>query len=163
MPNKVCRKCKKDLPIEEYYIHSAMLDGHLNICKECVRERVRNHRERNIEKIREYDRNRGKQPKRIIKAKEITKRRRKETGYEKAHAKIERAIMNGTLEKCNICQLCGSKNTLEAHHYDYSRPLDVIWLCSACHKQYHLGKTKRAEIVRIIVDSMAKLQGNECI
>lgn len=161
--NKECRKCGKILPIEEFYKHSAMVDGFLNICKECVKERVRKHREANIEKIRKYDRERGKQRKRILKSEEITRKRRKETGYEKAHSKVERAIKNGIFEKSNMCQLCGSKKAIEAHHYDYSKPLDVIWVCSACHKQYHLGKTERAEIVRIIVDNIAKLQAFECV
>ena len=42
------------------------------------------------------------------------------------------------LVKPNCCQGCGrtSKETrLSAHHHDYTKPLDVIWLCAACHRK----------------------------
>ena len=33
------------------------------------------------------------------------------------------------------CLICGNES--EAHHPDYSRPLDVVWLCSSHHKEAH--------------------------
>jgi hypothetical protein len=27
---------------------------------------------------------------------------------------------------------------LEAHHTDYSRPLEVEWLCVSCHRNHHV-------------------------
>jgi hypothetical protein len=35
--------------------------------------------------------------------------------------------------------VCGATKT-EAHHTDYSRPLDVVWLCKHCHRLLHNGK-----------------------
>jgi hypothetical protein len=35
------------------------------------------------------------------------------------------------------CQQCGGTDTLHAHHRDYSRPLDVTWLCERCHVLEH--------------------------
>lgn len=40
MKEKVCRKCGIKKEIGEYYVHAPMSDGHLNICKDCVRRRV---------------------------------------------------------------------------------------------------------------------------
>lgn len=34
------------------------------------------------------------------------------------------------------CAECGAKNA-EAHHADYSAPLDVLWLCRKHHVQLH--------------------------
>jgi hypothetical protein len=52
----------------------------------------------------------------------------------KAHMKVYYAMRKGLLVK-QPCFMCGEK--AEAHHPDYSRPLDVIWLCSSHHRQAH--------------------------
>jgi len=46
------------------------------------------------------------------------------------------------LEKPAVCHHCQlpSKRPLHAHHEDYSKPLDVVWLCSACHRFFHRGR-----------------------
>jgi hypothetical protein len=30
------------------------------------------------------------------------------------------------------CQDCGTTESVEMHHHDYTRPLDVTWLCRSC-------------------------------
>ena len=35
------------------------------------------------------------------------------------------------------CIICGSENFIEAHHRDYSKPLEVIWLCRKHHGYMH--------------------------
>jgi hypothetical protein len=54
----------------------------------------------------------------------------------KAHDAVKRALKAGTLKRKN-CELCGSAENIHAHHDDYSKPLDVVWLCSACHRMRH--------------------------
>lgn len=39
------------------------------------------------------------------------------------------------------CEVCGSKENLELHHPDYSKPLEVITLCRKCHVSYTFNKT----------------------
>jgi hypothetical protein len=34
------------------------------------------------------------------------------------------------------CLVCGDQNS-EGHHPDYSRPLDVVWLCNKHHVETH--------------------------
>lgn len=37
---KTCIRCNVPQPIENFYKHNMMADGHLNVCKECVKKRV---------------------------------------------------------------------------------------------------------------------------
>lgn len=34
------------------------------------------------------------------------------------------------------CKICGDPNA-QKHHEDYHKPLEIIWLCSECHINYH--------------------------
>ena len=56
---KKCKDCGIEKDISEYHVHKQMKDGHLNKCKVCVRKRVSDHRAKNIDRIRAYDRKRG--------------------------------------------------------------------------------------------------------
>lgn len=155
---KKCRRCGKELPLENFYKHSQMADGHLNICKECVKKRVNKHREEHMEEIRAYDRARGKLPHRKENArKEQEKRIREVDGYRKSHNASKRAVESGELIRSNVCQVCGKPCKTEGHHYDYHKCKSVIWLCTECHRQYHMGKTDRAKLVRSVVDSIAQV------
>ena len=35
------------------------------------------------------------------------------------------------------CSICGGEKRIVAHHKDYSRPLDVLWMCNSCHVNLH--------------------------
>ena len=134
--SKECFKCKTVKPLTGFYKHHAMADGHLNKCKECAKNDVTEHRNKNIEKIREYDRERGKNSERIKLNTEITKAWRQEDRRRgSAHNKVARAIKIGHIVR-SPCVRCGEAKSL-AHHEDYDRPLDVMWLCQPCHKQRH--------------------------
>lgn len=146
---KKCKTCGLMMPIGEFYVLKHMADGHLNECKECVKRRVRKHRKKNIDRIREYDRQRGMLPHRVKARKEYAKT----TAGKKAHMRAARkqiklypekraariltgnAIKNGRLIK-KPCEVCGNKK-VHAHHDDYCKPLDVRWLCTRHHREWH--------------------------
>ena len=133
---KECFKCKLTKPLFEFYKHSQMKDGHLNKCKECNKKDANKHRTDNLEKIRKYDRERGKNPQRIASCIEVTKAwRNEDERRQKAHSKVAYAIKKGVLTKMP-CVRCGEQKSL-AHHEDYDKPLEVMWLCQPCHKQRH--------------------------
>lgn len=48
---------------------------------------------------------------------------------------LVQAVKRGKVER-QPCEVCGKKNA-EAHHDDYSKPLDVRWLCKTHHEHHH--------------------------
>jgi len=129
---KTCFKCKKSLPIDEFYAHKMMADGHLGKCKKCTKNDSTNHRNNNIEKIRDYDRKRGnRQSKGYLK-----EYRDKYPNKYSAHLIVGNAIRDKKLFR-KPCEVCGSQNNIHGHHDDYLEPLNVRWLCPICHKKWH--------------------------
>lgn len=135
---KTCFKCNEALPLDAFYMHPRMADGHLNKCKECTKSDVDKHRKDNIDRIREYDRKRGSR----MHPGYLKEYRSANDEKYKAHSLVGSAIKSGKLTKLP-CLICGCEKT-EAHHPDYSHPLDVIWLCPAHHKQAHAMARKAA-------------------
>lgn len=133
---KICFKCQELKPLNEYYKHPQMGDGHLNKCKTCAKKDAREHRfGTNREAILLYDRQRWNKLERQEKHKvRHAEWERLHPDRKSAKRKVFYAVHTGKL-KPHPCFVCGQK--AEAHHPDYSRPLDVMWLCSAHHKQAH--------------------------
>jgi hypothetical protein len=52
-----------------------------------------------------------------------------------AHRRVYKAVKEGTLVR-QPCEICGELR-VDAHHEDYSKPLDVMWLCKLHHRQIH--------------------------
>lgn len=68
------------------------------------------------------------------------KRNDKKTDEVKARALLRNAVRNGDMTKPLICESCGSRGLMHGHHDDYSKPLDVKWLCKTCHVDIHKQK-----------------------
>ena len=95
----------------------------------------------NIKDIRKYERIKRKKyyrensdiVKRIVK-KSALKYKEKVL----ARVKVNEAIRTGKLVKPNECSVCYQQEMrIVGHHPDYSKPLEVIWLCDVCHKAIH--------------------------
>lgn len=133
---KACKKCGQEKPLSEFYKHAKMADGHLSFCKQCTKERIRKHRSEN-DHVREYDRQRfySHPGRRERTAKTSREWRQKNPEAYKAHYAVSNAIRSGKLEK-KPCEECGGTD-VHAHHEDYSKPLDVKWLCVRHHALLH--------------------------
>jgi hypothetical protein len=149
MSSKRCFRCLSLLPMSSFYKHAQMGDGHLNKCKECTKSDVNQNRLERINYYRQYDQMRASAPHRVAARKEYSltsegkaahrraalKWMQKHPDRRKASHAVNNAIRDRRLQR-QLCWVCGEK--AEAHHPDYSRPLDVVWLCRFHH--YHAHK-----------------------
>lgn len=58
----------------------------------------------------------------------------------KANAILRQAVNRGEIVRPGKCEKCGRRphmTVLNGHHPDYSKPLDVQWLCDSCHGIVH--------------------------
>ena len=148
--DKKCKKCGLTKPLASFPIRAAMRDGHRNECLDCklayqqawvARMRkdpgyVAMDRARHRAKSAERRANGKAKPTNYATVKRWIKRNRH---AQRAHWKASKAQMGGVLVKPQACEQCGARRRqLEKHHPDYSKPLEVLWLCSKCH-----GLTRR--------------------
>lgn len=135
-----------------------MKNGHLSKCKECCKKQAKQRRIDKYDEITFYDRNRPNKKERTKKLKEYyqrmkvdnpekydeivreSKRRWSRNNKDKriAEWKVGQAVKDKKLVKPILCERCRRELPLEGHHFDYTRPLDVIWLCSECHHKIHV-------------------------
>jgi len=140
--SKPCIKCSAIKPLDAYYRHSMMRDGHLNKCIDCVKADMRTSRTARIEYYKAYDRQRAKDPKRVaarVAYNQKNPRPRPELDPQKKAARtaLSNAIRDGKIIKPPECQICAVSDDVHGHHEDYSLPLDVIWVCTGCHALIH--------------------------
>lgn len=146
---KTCFKCNQSLPITEFYPHKDMTDGHLSKCKACVRKDV-------AERVRLK---KATDPAWVLAERE---RCRKKTAKARSEGRIENSDHNAATKRYNAkfpekaaahnlvasaircgrlhrqpCVVCGA--WAEAHHDDYFKPLEVVWLCPVHHKERHVA------------------------
>ncbi len=160
---KLCRKCETEKEIKDFRI---LKNGKnrticINCDREYARERYRKNRKSELKKNKDYresnketlklkrrkrtgsiERRIGRDP---LKYKETVRRRTKNYREKhpekiKAHGKVRAALKINELSKPVECEICKKKKILEAHHEDYSRPLEVIWICRQCHIKLHRKK-----------------------
>jgi hypothetical protein len=152
---KECFRCQTVKPLDEFYRHERMADGHLNKCKECTKDDVRKHYMANVERFREYEKVRSTLPHRADarKAYAQTPEGRAKGNQAKraylernpvkraAHVACLNAIRAGKLTR-QPCEVCGHAKA-QAHHDDYGKPLDVRWLCTTHHAEWHRHNTPK--------------------
>lgn len=139
---KTCFKCGIRKELSEFYAHPRMGDGLLGKCKECTKADVVQNYQCKRAKYAEYERMRNQRPERKAATRRYTKnRRRKFPEKTRAYNSVRRAVRNGTLKRLP-CLICGNPES-QAHHRDYSKPLEVEWLCFKHHREAH-GQTVTA-------------------
>ena len=149
--NKKCKKCELEKDVSEFYSHFGMKDERLSFCKDCVKNRIRNYRlehlEEYIKRERLKSRNQSLKPAYQNQKKEWAKKNRdkirvssrkwclKNKEKRRAHSALWRGILKGLIKR-SPCEICGELKVC-AHHTDYSKPLEVSWLCQRHHRNSH--------------------------
>jgi hypothetical protein len=117
---KRCPLCGEAKDVSEYNKDRPRRDGLQTWCRDCQRKRRAEDEQRNPT----AQRRRGKP--RTIKT--------------VAGERVRLAVRRGKLIKPTSCDECGTPGKgigLQAHHADYTKPLDVAWLCPTCHAGRH--------------------------
>ena len=142
---KRCPKCERLLPIKQFNKNRSTKDGLQSWCRACVAAYRAEHK---VEKAAYQRTPRGK----TLRAAANVRYRRTPKGkaaYKAANARqrikhplkkrcrqqISNAITAGKIKRQPCMNGCKAK--AEAHHSDYSKPFDVIWLCRPCHRAWH--------------------------
>src|SRR5574343_149420 len=105
---KSCIKCNAVKPLDDFYKHPRMADGHLNMCKECAKRIAIDNRLKNIDRVRAYDSERAKRKERSRMSVEVNRKWRAADRRRVAcHNAVSRAIKAGVLKQYP-CERCGS-------------------------------------------------------
>ena len=126
-----CKKCRSNFVLVHYRLHRD------EICQS----------RKAYEK--EYDRKRNKDPERAEYARQlywknrdkilesrkgkIVQQKPRDPLKEKCKALFAYAVKNGRIQK-GCCSICGEQK-VEGHHFDYSKPYEVVWLCHRHHAE----------------------------
>lgn len=64
-----------------------------------------------------------------------------------ARRKLQNAVRLGKVVRPSTCQNCGKDCKPAGHHSDYTKPLDVDWLCNHCHvaRHFYTPKSKKSK------------------
>ena len=137
---KRCSKCGEDKDLDEFHRNRTKKDGRQTFCKVCS---IAHHKEYVSdptvkETVRQYYWEWTRTP-RGREAQRKNKERYTERYPEKIHA---RNILHGAILACKItrpaaCSECNKPCEPNGHHSDYTKPLEVIWLCRECHTELH--------------------------
>lgn len=132
MAEKICIKCGSVLPLEAFYKHPSMGDGHLNECKECFKKRMRELYtiKSASEEWMEKERARGRE-----------KFRRLGYANEEWNQKTRNDFsFPGISTLSRYLQRRGyDTKGKEVHHWNYNLPHSVFLLSRKAHHRIHLA------------------------
>jgi len=137
---KKCFKCGIEKKLFEFYKHKEMKDGYLNKCKSCTKKDTKNNYNKNIINYKLYEWKRSDYEHRKLLRKNYynknKKRHRKKQTALNANISLSNAIRDKKIIK-GKCLICNTDKNIQGHHFDYSKPLEVWWLCIKHHNRIH--------------------------
>lgn len=128
MKTKKCTKCYIEKRLDEFSVSRGF---YKSWCKPCTSAHERARRKGpQGDRVRMLDRRRKRKQ---------WSGKRKPSDPRKIHAMqmAKMALRYGFIKKPDVCSDCGMPKRILAHHPDYSKPIDVVWLCHLCHCKAH--------------------------
>ena len=151
MGKKKCCRCKSVKSLEDFSRNKSFSDGRQHRCKKCSKicdaAYYKKHRTAILSKTRKYAAENRTNI--ISKARKYYAEHRDISGVKyheyrqcnqesiKAQETINTSIRSGSLIRPDVCSKCNKPCVPDGHHEDYSKQLDVTWLCRSCHKRLH--------------------------
>lgn len=145
---KHCYKCGRSKPLAQFYDHPKNADGKLGKCKTCCK-RLENIRRARLSRDQAWlDFERARSRDKIAKARangvakavpklarvaSVKKWQTRNPEKRKAHNAANNAQRDGKLTPPEFCERCREPGKLQKHHENYTKHLEVVWLCSKCH------------------------------
>lgn len=130
MDEKTCMKCGISKPLTEFYMRKTGPNRYYASCKKCCRLHA--------QAIYDPEKQKVYRAKKMTRGMEIEVNRRQREKYPEkysARRKAREAVKQGLIEK-KSCEVC-SDTKVDGHHDDYSKPLEVRWLCRIHHMMIH--------------------------
>lgn len=143
--NRQCKSCVSEYKRQHYrknrdkYLEEAR-NQRKRLGAEKISEYNRQYRERNKDRIAERVKEYTQRPHVRERINERFRGYRKDPDFlkkERARGILNKRIQSGKVVKPDKCIECGELGYVEAHHEDYDKPLDVVWLCKQCHENRH--------------------------
>ena len=148
---KRCIRCEQTKPTDQFRYHAHTLDNLNSYCKACANKASEESRKKNPEKLKLKEKLRYERKMKRLRGEDYVvgnPENRKGPKFKpctidaetrrlrhNARRKFRRAVKSGKVQRLP-CVVCGDENS-EGHHSDYSRPLDVMWLCGKHHRETH--------------------------
>lgn len=157
---KTCTKCGGIKDLTEFSVDKRHSDRRASKCKACInvyqkiyRQSVRGKAIRKAHVLKEAlvkpELRKARSRRAYYKNKEaffLNSAKRRNSIQGKASREVHYAIRHGLITKPAICNKCLTplpSRMIHAHHPDYSKPLEVEWMCAKCHGKEHNGKNYR--------------------
>lgn len=120
--NLWCKACKSvDVPLMK---NSTSLKGTVGYyCRPCNTKRLKKYRSTKEGRFKVYQ--------------AVYRSIRKNSLHQLARYKVFFAVKKGVLKRPKVCPMCKKRKMIEAHHEDYTKPLQVVWMCRQCHADHH--------------------------
>ena len=130
-----CSVCRSEKPLTEFHGREGKPTGKSYACKACTNEKTAAAYRKNINasraRRREYF---AKDPRGTAR---LIENRKRNPAKNAAQTRVYNAVKRGDLVRPSVCSRCPETHRIEGHHDDYGKPLEVMWLCTACHRARH--------------------------